>query len=386
MPTSKAKNLLYKFMLPLSAPAVPDEPVAAVQGRHLRNEKDLITIIRRCHITGGALLFCTGDKSAVILTKSYHTDKIPDTGTYFRVASITKMAAALVAVYLIDRGILDPDKPAADIIPDCGNIPELRHVTAGHLLSHTSGLIDPPDLENKLIHRVPLREAVSGCVNTSSDGAFRYSNLGYGILGCIFESLLNLSVEDIFQKYLFDPLGMEATLEGCSLIQENIMPVVRILPYHPEKSMTVTELGKKPLNGPDPLYHYGHTAGSMYVTLFSLSVLLRCIRDGGNPLLSGSYASYMKTEKAKYGKISPTLSYGSGLLLVRDARISNSMVIGHQGFAYGCVDGAFWEENTGNMMISLNGGCSERRIGRLGAVNFDLCRFAFRKELPSWKQ
>ena len=149
--------------------------------------------------------------------------------------------------------------------------------------------------------------------------------------------------------------------------------------------MRVTSLGRKPLQEPDPLRHYGHSAGSMYTDLMSLLKMICCIRDGGRPLLSEKYSGFMKKQISVYGSASPTLAYGSGLLIVHDTRISESPVFGHQGFAYGCVDGAFWEETNGNILISLNGGCSEARIGRLGKANRDLCRYAFRKELPSWK-
>ena len=123
----------------------------------------------------------------------------------------------------------------------------------------------------------------------------------------------------------------------------------------------------------------------MYTDLPSLTRLVCCIRDGGDPLLSRQYSGYMKKEVSSYGSLSPTLAYGSGLLIIRDRRISDAPVFGHQGFAYGCVDGAFWEETTGNIIISLNGGCSEARTGRLGIANLDLCRWTFRKEMPQWK-
>ena len=106
--------------------------------------------------------------------------------------------------------------------------------------------------------------------------------------------------------------------------------------------------------------------------------------SGENGFLSGNILSEMKKEHAVYGKLSPTLSYGLGLLIVKDPSVSNSRILGHQGFAYGCVDGAFWEESTGRLLITLNGGCSEARSGRLGLSNRDFMRWAFRKELPSW--
>ena len=92
----------------------------------------------------------------------------------------------------------------------------------------------------------------------------------------------------------------------------------------------------------------------------------------------------MKKQAASYGKLSPQLTYGLGLLRIQDPRLSSRLILGHQGFAYGCADGAFWEEDTGNCVITLNGGCSEAREGRLGLLNRDVLRWAFRKELPAW--
>ena len=285
----------------------------------------------------------------------------------------------------MDLGILDPDAPVSSLLPDGNTVPELNGILVRHLLSHTSGLSDPSGLEQMLISNKPYSAAVAGCRIAEPGKTFRYSNLGYGLLGCVFEYLLGKPVPEIYRDYLFGPLGMNATLEGCSLNPGRIMPVVRVLPYRSSAILRVTPLGRIPVRDPDPSLHYGHTAGSMYTDLPSLVKLIVCIRDGGKPLLSPDYSGYMRREVSSYGFVSPTLSYGSGLLLVRDRRISSGIVCGHQGFAYGCVDGAFWEESTGNIMISLNGGCSEARTGRLGITNLDLCRFAFRKELPSWK-
>ncbi len=385
MPTTKAKNLLYRIALPLCAPAVPVLSRNAVTGHPLSNPDLLSAVIRKNHISGGAFFLQAETGNASVYTKAFHTDLVPDDSTYFRVASITKMATALLAVRLMDLGLMDPDSPVSGLLPDGKNIPELKDVRITHLLSHTSGLADPPDLEQMLNARTPYVKAVAGCRIHDPGTVFRYSNLGFGLLGCIFEFLLNKPLGEIYREFLFAPLAMNAALEGCLLPEERIMPVVRILPYHAGSGLRVTQLGRIPLHAPDPLLHYGHTAGSLYTDLPSLAKMIFCIRDGGVPLLSPKYSGYMQQKIASYGSVSPTLSYGSGLLLIKDRRISPGTVYGHQGFAYGCVDGAFWEGSTGNVMISLNGGCSEARNGRLGIANLDLCRWAFRKELPLWK-
>ena len=200
----------------------------------------------------------------------------------------------------------------------------------------------------------------------------------------MMEYVTGMPLGTLFSTRIFIPLGMNASIEGCTLPEDRIMPVVRILPYHPEKALTVTPLGRSPLIEPDPLRHYGHTAGSMYTDIRSLYRLLSCIRDNGAPLVSSPGISVMKKIHASYGALSPSLSYGLGLLVINDSRLSPFPIMGHQGFAYGCADGAFWEEGTGRVMIILNSGCSEAREGRLGLCNRDMLRWSFQKELSSW--
>ena len=92
----------------------------------------------------------------------------------------------------------------------------------------------------------------------------------------------------------------------------------------------------------------------------------------------------MTREHASYGRLSPQLSYGLGLVIYADRTLPGMRILGHQGLAYGCVDGAFWEKSTGRSVIMLNGGAGEARTGRLGLLNKDILRWAFRKELPAW--
>jgi len=136
--------------------------------------------------------------------------------------------------------------------------------------------------------------------------------------------------------------------------------------------------------GPDPSLHYGYTAGAMYVDLPSLEKMVHCLMRNGEPLIRSDLGLMMKQRHAVYGPLSPTLSYGLGLLLIEDPGISSSRILGHQGFAYGCADGAFWEEDTGRVVLFLNGGASEARRGRLGLCNEQILRWALRKEMPQW--
>ena len=384
MPSTRIKNLAYRCLLPFKAPVPDRDPVAVFSGHPICARKELSRILRKHRVLGGSLLIEKENEQTVVLSRCSRTNQTAASDSMFRVASITKTATALLVLRLRDKGSLDLSVPVSEMLPDSRDLRELNGVTLMHLLSHTSGLADPAGLEALLESGAPFHDAVRNARFADPGTSFRYSNLGFGLIGCVLEAVSGLPLGDLFREELFEPLGMNATLEGCLLPQEKIMPVVRVLPYRPGSRLLVTELGKKPLTLPDPLRHYGHTAGSMYTDIVSLSRMLACIRGGGVPLISADSAALMKKAHASYGSLSPTLSYGLGILIIEDSSLSSGRILGHQGFAYGCADGAFWEEDTGCMMIMLNGGCSEARAGRLGLCNYDLLRWAFRKELPQW--
>jgi len=383
MPTTKIKNLEYRLALPLLAPRPGKNPLLSADGHPIRYPNAFLRLIRRHHVLGSATLISDGSQESLLLTRSLRPAHIPDADTFFRVASITKVAVSVVAMRLIEEGYLDLNREVITCLPSSSGLDCLKGITLRHLLSHTSGLTDPPNLENDLNQGKALPEVLSS-IRMGTVGRFRYSNLGYGLIGCLLESILRKPVDTVFDEWLFRPLGMHASLGGRTLPAGHIMPISRVFVYHEGRDVILTPLGSRPLKAPDPLRHFGHTAGSMYVDIRSLASLFRMLLLDGNGFLRESSVSEMRRIHAVYGNVSPTLSYGLGLLRIHDPRLSNHDLLGHQGFAYGCVDGAFWEEGTKRMLIFLNGGCSEARTGRLGNANFDMLRWAFRKELPSW--
>ena len=76
--------------------------------------------------------------------------------------------------------------------------------------------------------------------------------------------------------------------------------------------------------------------------------------------------------EAAYG--SPGMRHGMGLFTLEDESVCSAYrLYGHQGFAYGAVNGFFFDEE-GNGFVSFNSGASERRAGRLSCLNRDLIR------------
>ena len=384
MPTTRFKNILYRAALPFFAPSCGKDPVSSVCGHPLNSPDSFVRLIRKHHVLGSATLLSDGKDQTLIFTDSEKPLHHPEPDPFFRVASITKIATAMLTMHLIDQGLLSLDEPinlflSLNPIPD-----ELDGVTLRHLLSHLSGLMDPPTLEGDLESGKTIYDVVRGMRISPPGKSFRYSNLGYGIIGCVIEAVTGRPLDEVFNAELFTPLRMNATLSGCTIPPEKIVPVTRILPYKKENDLILTPLGKTQLKSPDPFRHFGHTAGSMYTTIQSLMKLMQVLITNDSDYLTVASKLEMKKRHASYGPSSPTLSYGIGLLQINDPQISEYHILGHQGFAYGCADGAFWEEDTNHLIIFLNGGCSEARSGRLGSANRDLMTWAFQKELHAW--
>lgn len=131
----------------------------------------------------------------------------------FTIASVTKQFTASCIMVLSQENLLDTTDYLSKYIPE---IRFSDQVTIHQLLNHTAGLKQHlsyfPDTDEQL----PFQEIVEVIneeisLKSTPGTRYRYSNIGYIILGLIIEKVTGLSLEDAFQHYLFEPAKMEAT-------------------------------------------------------------------------------------------------------------------------------------------------------------------------------
>ncbi len=386
MPTTPMRNLLYRMALPFAAPSPRGQMEHEISGHPLADLPGYAQLLKKHHVLGASLLLFDGTHTAQVYTSTAKPTHSADDNTLFRVASITKMATALVTLRCIDDGLFALDTPVATLLPDGPNLDALNGVTVRHLLCHTSGLKDTPAFDKALRNGLPFHNVLGQPdVRFTAPGTqMAYCNLGFGLLGCLLENVTGLSIEHLFQEKLFRPLGMRATMDASTLDESSIMPISRVLPYRAGQDVTITAFGRHSIAEADPLRHFGHTAGAMYTDAQSLTRLLQLIASKGTLEGRQLISVPLMTEMTSLQASTATRTYGLGLVLLDRPAISPHRLLGHQGFAYGCVDGAFIEEGTGRMIVFLNGGASEARNGRLGLVNRDVLTWALREEMPSW--
>ena len=386
MPSTPLKNFLYRLALPFSAPNPHKQMKHLETGKALSHFPYYEHLLVKHRVQGASLLLSDGANIALVHTSVYSPRHIAQEDTMYRVASITKMATAIVTLMCVDDGLFTLDTPIRQLLPATEHSFVLDCMTVRHLLCHTSGLQDLPAMDKALRNGGTFDNvlAAEDIVIGKPGEKMEYCNFGFGLLGCILENVTGMCISDLFRVKLFDPLGMRATLDASTLDDRLIMPISRVLPYRKGNDVTITKLGRVPLTQPDPLRHFGHTAGALYTDAPSLSRLLDLVGNGG--VIDGKrlVSAEMMTEMTTVQSSTPTRTYGLGLVLLNRPNISEHRLLGHQGFAYGCVDGAFIEEGTGRKVIFLNGGASEAREGKLGLVNRDVLTWAFRKELATW--
>src|SRR5688572_22242242 len=172
--------------------------------------------IDRGELPGAVVVVVHEDK--VVFRKAYghravKPEKVPMTAdAVFDMASLTKpVATATSVMLLIEQGKLVP----SDLVSK--HWPAFAHngkdkVTVEHLLLHTSGLIPDNAIGDYADGRAKAIENVAALKLESPAGErFRYSDVGFIVLGELVERVGGLPVDRYAKKHVFDPLKMTDT-------------------------------------------------------------------------------------------------------------------------------------------------------------------------------
>ena len=156
--------------------------------------------MRAQHVSGLAMAFIKN--GALVMSRCMgiaDTERnIPVSNeTYFEAASLTKPFFGRLVFELADEGIIDPDRPLSEYEQAWTPCTDARfkRVTAKDVLSHATGLPNWGRLPTELCFE-PKR-------------GFGYSGMGYYYLQSIIEKRLDTRLDDLMQKRLLDPFGMD---------------------------------------------------------------------------------------------------------------------------------------------------------------------------------
>lgn len=133
--------------------------------------------------------------------------------TLFHTASIGKPMTATGAMLLAEAGRLSLDDPVSSLLPAfTGDWRDA--ITVRHLLTHTSGLPqDPgPEVMDGLLESADtsayLRNLHKSRLAVPVGSKVEYSNVGFGLVGLLIETLSGQSFPAYMRECLFAPVGM----------------------------------------------------------------------------------------------------------------------------------------------------------------------------------
>jgi len=155
--------------------------------------------------------------------------------TLFQVASISKSISAVVALRLVQDGILDLDKDVNDYLVSW-KVPEneftgVEKVTLRRVLSHTAGLTVPgfrgyaegeavPTIL-QVLDGVPPANNAPVRVDRVPGSEIRYSGGGYTVLQLLLEDVTGRTLSKLAAEYVFKPAGMtQSTL--CPTCEDSL--------------------------------------------------------------------------------------------------------------------------------------------------------------------
>jgi len=152
----------------------------------------------------------------------------------FVIGSMTKQFTAVLILQMVENGKMKLDDPIIKHIP---NYPTTRgnDITIHHLLSHSSGLHHWGGIDgfigSKDLHHYE-KDSIMNLFTTLKERnkpgeRFRYSSIGYYLLGIALENVSGKTYKELLQEKIFDPLKMV----NSSLYNSNEIIKNKATPY-----------------------------------------------------------------------------------------------------------------------------------------------------------
>lgn len=136
----------------------------------------------------------------------------------FRIASISKTFTAISILQLVEKGKLNLDDRVSRYLRwfKSDKDKSVTKITIRQLLTHTSGITRDGDTPHWVTFDFPTIDQIKKYISTfklsyEPNEKWKYSNLGYAILGEVIKVISKKSYEDYVQENIFIPLGMSLT-------------------------------------------------------------------------------------------------------------------------------------------------------------------------------
>jgi CubicO group peptidase (beta-lactamase class C family) len=247
--------------------------------------------------------------------------------TLFRLASNTKPVVAAGTLILMEEGKLSLRDKVAKYFESFTNW-RAREITVFHLLTHTSGFRIAPifyPFDQTANQPSTLRLAIDKFGKEGSEvepgTSYSYSNPGYNTVGALIEQVSGMSLEDFLRKRIYEPLGMEDTLNHEDPAKLHRMATVYRGIRGAQGELEFRQ-GFTPDDPPD--FPIIRASGGMISTAMDYGKFLQMYLNGGRygkvQIIS---RDSVKKATSPHAKIDADASYGLGWSVTREGVYSH---------------------------------------------------------------
>ena len=145
----------------------------------------------------------------------------------FRVASHSKTFTATAIMLLREEGLLNLEETIGQLLPSLSDS-DIARVNVRELLSHSGGVIRDSEnadfwaLDRPFPNERELLEIAGHAKILEPNEHFKYTNIGYGILGLIIEAISGQSFDRFITERIIKPLGLVSTGADIDPQTENL--------------------------------------------------------------------------------------------------------------------------------------------------------------------
>jgi len=307
----------------------------------------------------------------------------------YRIMSQTKAITSLAALQLVDQGKINLDQKVSDFIPSFKNpkimdqfntkdssyttVPAKREITIRDLFTHSSG-IDYAGIGSANMNAIYTKAGIpSGLGKTKESLLEKMTILGalplvhqpgekftYGLntdlLGCIVEIVSGTSLENYFQKNIFDPLGMKDTYFNVPAAKGDRLPTV----YTENEANEIIEWAPtfRNLNPNYPLVAKTYFSGGagLSSTAYDYAIFLQMILNGGKyngkQIISPRTAAIMVSPQLDF-KYNGVDDFGLGFSLTSE-KSANLNARNKGSFSWGGYYGTtYWADPKDNLIVLI---------------------------------
>ena len=138
--------------------------------------------------------------------------------TRFYIGSLAEQFTAVIALKLVQQKKIALTDPIGRFLPNFPNVETRKQITIGHLLSHTSGIVNELKLKTALEmdgvtldHDGYIKTFANKKLINKPGTAYAHSGLNYYLMAIIIEKIYQSDFESVLKKEIFDKTNMLQT-------------------------------------------------------------------------------------------------------------------------------------------------------------------------------